>query len=57
LINNVYSSYYPEDNNPIFKKAVERIVDRYAKDGKLPDGVVKILDKSYEDTYNLRNGE
>ena len=57
LIEEVYTSYYPEGENIVFKKAVERIINRYAKNGKLPDGVVKILDKSFDDTYNHKKGE
>lgn len=56
LIEEVYNSYYPEGENKVFKKAVERIINRYAKDGKLPDGIEKILDKSFDDTYNHKTG-
>ena len=47
--------YYNDLNdNYAFYKAVERIVNRNAKNGKLPNGIEKLLDKSYKDTYDKR---
>lgn len=55
LIKETYFMYYNDLNdNYAFYKAVERIVNRNAKNGKLPNGIEKLLDKSYKDTYDKR---
>ena len=51
IIQKTYRKYYPDEENFAFFKAVERIINRYiSKDGKLPDGIFKLIDKAYEDT-------
>ena len=54
LILEQYSKYYDDINqNPIFYKAVERIVNRYAKNNKLDTDISKLLDKAFENTYTF----
>ena len=54
LILEQYSKYYDDINqNPIFYKAVERIVNRYAKNNKLDVDISKLLDKAFENTYTF----
>lgn len=55
IIKEIYLRYYEDLNdNYAFYKAVERIVNRYIKNGILPDGVDKILDKAYKDNYDFK---
>ena len=52
LIKEIYYRYYDDiEENTAFYKAVDRIINKYNGN---TDGIEKILDKSYEDTYNLK---
>ena len=54
-VKEIYLTYYEDLNeNYAFYKAVERIVNRYYKNGELPNGIEKLIDKSYKDTYDKR---
>ena len=51
IVQKIYRKYYPNEENFAFFKAVERLINRnITKDGKLPEGIFKLFDKSYNDT-------
>ena len=53
VVQKIYRKYYPNEENFAFFKAVERLINRnITKDGKLPEGIFKLLDKAYGDTLN-----
>ena len=56
--NNIDEEYYrfyeDKKDNYAFLKAVERIVNRYWQNNSFPEGAKKLIDNSYENTYNLR---
>ena len=53
IVQKIYRKYYPNEENFAFFKAVERLINRnITKDGKLPEGIFKLLDKAYGDTLN-----
>lgn len=49
-----YRFYEDKKDNYAFLKAVERIVNRYWQNNSFPEGAKKLIDSSYENTYNLR---
>ena len=49
-----YRFYEDKKDNYAFLKAVERIINRYWQNGSFPEGAEKLIDNSYENTYELR---